>query len=222
MSPLGREKGKEVSVETKSDSAELALIERTTPRAVFAELVASALWETRVQPSPMAIAYLIELLDSRVHTAAPAADGTADEATLAEDLLEARLQAGIARLRRLRNLGDRALFVAGFFGDSLSRSVVDIDYYGDVGRAAYANLAESLARQVTEKTWTGLYLELAQRFHEFVDVLAEVGDRTRSGGSEDLLRLYERYLRTGSPRDRSRLARRGHVPPDRRALRFWQ
>jgi len=55
-----------------------------------------------------------------------------------------------------------------------------------------------------------------------VDVLAEVGDRTRFGGSEDLLRLYERYVRTGSPRDRGRLLRRGQVPPDRRSLRFWQ
>ena len=209
-------------METESDAAEMALIERTTPRAVFAELVASALWETRVQPSQMAIAYLIELLDSRVRTAAPTPDGAADEATLAEDLLSARLHAGITRLRRLRNLGDRALFIAGFFGDSLSRSVVDIDYYGDVGRAAYANLADSLARQVTEKSWPGLYLELAQRFDQFVDVLAEVGDRTRFGGSEDLLRLYERYVRTGSPRDRGRLLRRGQVPPDRRALRFWQ
>jgi hypothetical protein len=209
-------------VETESEAAQTALIERTTPRAVFAELVASALWETRVQPSPMAIAYLIELLDSRVRTAAPPADEAAEESTLAEALLAARLQAGTPRLRRLRNLGDRALFIAGFFGDSLSRSVVDIDYYGDVGRAAYANLAESLGRQVTEKTWTGLYLELAQRFDEFVDVLAEVGDLTRSGGTEDLLRLYERYLRTGSPRDRGRLLRRGQVPPDRRSLRFWQ
>lgn len=207
---------------TGSDAAETALIAWTTPRAVFAELVASVLGETRVRPSPMAIAYLIELLDSRVRTAAPAAEGASDEATLAEDLLAARLQAGVARLRRLRDLGDRALFIAGFFGDSLSRSVVDIDYYGDVGRAAYANLAESLARQVREKAWTGLYIELSQRFDDFVDVLAEVGDRTRSGGSEDLLRLYERYLRTGSLRDRGRLLRRGQVPPDRRALRFWQ
>jgi hypothetical protein len=205
-----------------ADAAGEALIERTTPRAVFAELVASALWETRVQPSPMAIAYLIELLDSRVRTAALPRDGRADEASLAEDLLAAGLQAGVSRIRRLRNLGDRALFVAGFFGDSLNRSVVDIDYYGDVGRAAYANLAESLARQVAEQAWTGLYRELAERFDEFVDVLAEVGDRTRSQGCEDLLRLYERYLRTGSPRDRIRLVRCGQVPPDRRGLRFWQ
>jgi len=208
-------------VGSRPEQTEATLIERTPPRALFAELVAGALWETRVQPSPMAIAYLIELLDSRVCSADPA-DVEGGEATLAESLLRAQLQRGNSRLRRLRNLGDRALFTAGFFGDSLNRSVVDLDYYGDVGRAAYGNLADSLARQLHEKTWPGLYAELAQRFHEFVDVLAEVGDRTRSGRCEDLLRLYERYLRTGSPRDRRRLQRRGHVPPDRRGLRFWQ
>jgi hypothetical protein len=170
----------------------------------------------------MAIVYLIELLDSGVRSAPALAPDDAGEATLAESLLAARLERGAARLRRLRCLGDRALFVAGFFGDSLSRSVVDIDYYGDVGRAAYANLADSLALQVRERSWPGLYAELSDRFLEFVDVLAAVGDRTRSGRSENLLRLYERYLRTGSPRDRTRLLRRGQVPPDRRALRFWQ
>ena len=155
----------------------------------------------------MAIAYLIELLDSRVRIP-PFRPQTAPPTRppWRRTCWQPGCTRASARLRRLRNLGDRALFIAGFFGDSLSRSVVDIDYYGDVGRAAYANLAESLSRQVTEKTWTGLYLELAQRFHEFADVLAEVVDRTRSGGSEDLLRLYERYLRTGSPRDRNRLA----------------
>jgi len=171
----------------------------------------------------MAVADLVELLDSHLAVADRAGEwSAAGERTLAEALLSARLQQGAARLRRLRSLGDRALFTAGFFGDSLARKVVDIDYYGDVGRAAYANLAESLARQVRETSWTGLYAELAQRFDEFVDVLAEVGDRTRGRDAENLLRLYERYLRTGSNRDRERLLRRGYAPPARSQIRFWQ
>jgi hypothetical protein len=201
------------------DEAATPLIERTAPRALFAELVAGALSETQVSPSPMATAYLIELLESRMLAEGP--DG-GEPASLAEGLLLAQLQRGAGRLRRLRILGDRALFVAGFFGDSLNRSVVDIDYYGDVGRTAYANLSRSLAQQVQERTWPGLYAELAQRFGEFVDVLAEVGDRTRAGRAADLLRLYERYVRTGSPRDRRRLMRLGQVPPDSRGLRRWQ
>ena len=205
-----------------SDRTETTLIEQAAPRTVFAELVAGALGETRVQPSPMAVAYLVELLDSRLAEADPAATA-ADEATLAESLLTTRrLRRGSERALRLRRLGDRALFEAGYFGDSLQRRVIDIDYYRDVGRTAYAQLAVSLSQQLAEKTWPGLYAELAAGFGDFIDVLAEVGDRTRSNRSEDRLRLYERYVRTGSPRDRRRLLRAGELPPDRRALRTWQ
>jgi len=196
------------------------LIERAAPRALFAELVAGALGETRLQPSPMAVAYLIELLDSRISATPP--EAAAEEATLAESLYAARARRGAERTLRLRCLGDRALFVAGWFGDSLSRRVVDIDYYGDVGRTAYSQLADTLAQQLSEDTWPGLYAELAERFSDFVDVLAEVGDRTRSAHSADLLRLYERYVLTGSARDRRRLLRAGELPPDRRSLRSWQ
>jgi hypothetical protein len=197
------------------------LIERSAPRALFAELVAGALGETRLEASPMAVAYLIELLDSRI-AEPPPSEAEVEEVTLAESLLAARLRRGSERVLRLRRLGDRALFVAGWFGDSLSRRVVGIDYYRDVGRVAYAQLADSLAQQISERSWPGLYHELAERFGDFVEVLAEVGDRTRSSRSEDLLRLYEHYVRTGSARDRRRLLRAGQVPPDRSALRSWQ
>ena len=205
---------------TERDRTAPPLIERSAPRALFAELVAGALGETRVQPSPMAIAYLIELLDSRI--AAPHPSEAAEEGTLAESLHAAWLRRGAERVLRLRRLGDRALFVAGWFGDSLNRRTVDIDYYGNVGRTAYAQLADSLGQQLSEETWPALYGELADRFGDFVDVLAEVGDRTRMGCSEDLLRIYERYVLTGSARDRRRLLRAGQIPPDRRALRNWQ
>ena len=42
-----------------------------------------------------------------------------------------------------------------------------------------------------------------------MEVLAEVGDRTRPGRPQNLLGVYERYLRTGSARDRELLLRAG-------------
>ena len=53
-------------------------------------------------------------------------------------------------------------------------------------------------------------------------VLAEVGDRTRTGQPEDILRLYERYLNDGCPRELERLIRGGHLPAASLALRWWQ
>lgn len=219
---------------TEGKNAEALIIEKSTPRVVFAQLVANAVGDTHVQPSAMAIAYLVELLSSRVRTSerAPESAGEADSGgvSLTEALFAARNADGTVRIERLRDLGDRALFVSGFFGDSLNRKVVDLDFYRDIGCIAYADLATHLDRfgerdRLGERSWTYLYQELADRFREFVDVLAEVSDRTLGSSPDNLLRLYERFILTRSARDRDRLLRLGCELPavaqgDRR--RFWQ
>lgn len=194
-------------------------LERTSPRAVFAQLVAGALGKARIEPSPMATAYLIELLDERVGELEPETDAAP---SLAEALLTAQQDRGADRIRRMRSLGDRALFVSGFFGDSLARKIVDIDYYQQIGRTAYGDVANGLSGRGTAGGWTRLYRELSGRFGDFVDVLAEVGDQSRPERSPDLLRVYERYLLTASERDRQCLIQSGHAPPDKRNLKWWQ
>jgi hypothetical protein len=194
-------------------------VERASPRTVFEELVSGAVRATRPPPTELAVRYLIELLAGRVRVL-PAPVG--DEAPLGEALLRARLESGAARTRRLHALGDRALFVSGFFGDSLRRSLVDLGYYREIGRAAYADVAADLSRRIAAQPWPRLFEELADRFRDFVDVLAEVGDRARPRRAPDLLRIFERYLETGSERERRRLVALGLLPPDRRRHRVWQ
>ena len=200
-----------------SGTEKSAKIECTSPRAVFAQLVAGALGKAGIEPSSMATAYLVELLDERIREPEP------DSAeTLAEELLTAQQDCGAVRIRRMRDLGDRALFVAGFFGDSLARKIVDIDYYQQIGSTAYGDVATGLSGGGTTRGWMRLYRELAGRFGDFVDVLAEVGDQSRPERPQDLLRLYERYLLTGSQRDRQRLIQSGHAPPGQRDLKWRQ
>lgn len=188
----------------------VALIEQTPPRVLFAGLLAGALERTRVQPTPAATHYLVELLEEQVRPAPLACDADGVPETLTEGLLRARLEQGAARIARLRRLGDRALFVSGFFGDSLERRLPGRAYWRDAGRLAYAQLATRLA----ERVWARLFAELADRFGDFVEVLTEVGDTTRAetGG---LAGLYERFLRDGREADRRRLLRRGHALPTR-------
>jgi hypothetical protein len=45
-----------------------------------------------------------------------------------------------------------------------------------------------------------------------MDVLSDISDRTTLASSADALRLYEKWLRTGSPRDGQRLVERGILP----------
>lgn len=194
------------------------LIERTPTRALFAQLLSQALGDTGMRPSPMATAYLIELLDERVRATPP----DEDPATLAEAWLEARRTSGAARIGRLRRLGDRALFVSGYFAESLLGGVVSGSYYRAMGRSAYASLAASLAPGAQEPGWPRLFEELADRFAELALLLGEVGDRAHRVRPEWLLGLYERYLCTGSARDRRRLVRAGCLPPVRGGRERWQ
>ena len=108
---------------------------------------------------------------------------------------------------RLRGVGDHALFVAGFFGESLeTSSAVGLDYYGEIGSAAYADLSASLTPRERAMGFGGLFGELAADFSGFVEVLAEVGGQTR--GREPTGRppapLPALSFATGSRRDLAR------------------
>lgn len=195
------------------------LIERSQPRAVFAELVAGALARTRVEATSLAALYLVDLLESRLRPAPPPRDADGSDESLAEGLLRARLDRGTARAARLRGVGDRALFVAGFFRDSLAGRAVGPGYYREAGRTAYAHLAADLAVCRPEPTWPRLFQELADRFGDFVEVLTEVGDSSRARQPAGLQGLYGRYLREGREGDRRRLLRRGHAVPAPGTLR---
>jgi hypothetical protein len=94
------------------------------------------------------------------------------------------------RVKRLKEVGDTSLYVSGFFAESLGRKLVDIEYYASIGSAAYAELASRLGGSLTE-----VYGELAARFPDFVEVLAEVRRRVDFAGT-DIVRLYQQWLRT--------------------------
>jgi hypothetical protein len=180
------------------------MIDGGSPRELFARWVAEASARTRPPPSELATAYLVDLLAGRLR-----APGAGAEATLAEAWLGARGAEGARRVERLRAVGDRALFVAGFFGESLARKVVGIAYYRDIGQAAYDDLSGWLSRQGWDGTWGGLYRELAERFNACLEVLATEGERARADRACDLLQLHDRWLATGSEAVRRRLLARG-------------
>ena len=97
--------------------------------------------------------------------------------------------------------------MSGFFADSLRRKLVDVDYYVTIGEYAYAALSRHEA-----DTLSPVFAELATKFPAFVDVLSEVSERTACTSNADLLRLYEKWLKTGSRRSGELLIERGVVP----------
>ncbi len=112
----------------------------------------------------------------------------------------------------LQRIGDVALFIAGFFADSLAYKLVDLDYYIYMGGSAYGSLSDEVRGTVRGRALAGVYAELAAKFQIVVDVLNDVRDETRRSSDVDLLRTYEVWLKTGSRRAAALLRQNGVVP----------
>jgi hypothetical protein len=111
----------------------------------------------------------------------------------------------------LRRVGDTSLFVAGFLGDGFARKLIDIDYYIDMGGAAYGRLSDQVRGTTEGRAYGAVFAELAEKFVDFVDVLAEIRDSGKAAAI-DVLRLYEVWLRTRSRRAARLLREHGLEP----------
>jgi len=129
------------------------------------------------------------------------------------NLLSAAMDAPSLEQRNhlLQRLGDISLFVAGFFAHSFARRLVDVDYHIAMGGRAYSSLADSM-RGARNKAIASVYAELAHKFQRMVDVLNDVAEMARPATDKDVLRLYEIWLKTGSPRARHLLCQLGIEP----------
>jgi len=191
-----------------------AVLREQTPTEYFKEAVESALARQHLQAGDLTEYYLVNLLCQYVRLDAA---GHADHGEpLAVRLARAMQTGGSEQRARLRSLGDFSLFTAGFFSDSLMRRHLDIDYYVAMGAYAYGSLSRA------EDAFREVFGELSRKFVGFSDVLADVSERTALASNNDVLRLYEKWLRTGSTRDSQRLIERGIVPNSSVGKRFLQ
>ena len=190
--------------------------EQTTTE-YFKELVEEALNERHLQAGDLTEYYLVNLLCQYVRP-----DNRADHLELGEPLAfrlgRALETGGYEQRARLRSLGDFSLFMSGFFSDSFARRSVDIDYYRSLGERAYA----SLSRRSEDEAHAEVFAELSRKFVGYMDVLADISDRTSLASTNEVLRIYEKWLRTGSERDGQRLVDRGIVPNHSVGRRFIQ
>jgi hypothetical protein len=104
------------------------------------------------------------------------------------------------RSETMQRLGDVALFLSGVFSESFNRKLVDVDYCISMGASAYDYLSEPVHASPHNRDNLSVFAELSRKFTYFVDVLNEVCEQSAGRSNRDLMRLYEVWLRTRSPR----------------------
>ena len=180
----------------------------------FQEVISDALRARQVAATDAAASYLVSLLCDYAHPDEEA--GSTFNRPLTFVLRDAINSVGPERFRRLRGLGDHSLYALGFFGDHIEQKGIDRGYVSTVGSTAYREAA-SMLRLKAQKTERGpnVLSELAAKFDRFAEVLRDVADGTLSAGSRDersVVKLYERWLKTGSARLAEELGSHGIVP----------
>ena len=192
-------------------------------RDYFRESIGAAIEHQGVNVDPHAAHYVVNLLtlfsrSEDLYEDHGDAYGIKPLALMLGDAVDAPTVAG--RNSSLQRIGDVALFIAGFFADSLAHKLVDLDYYIYMGGNAYGSLSEEIRGTFRGRALASVYKELARKFQIVVDVLNEVRDGARQSSDIDLLRTYEIWLRTGSKRAAELLKQNGVVPMPQSIIRY--
>ena len=114
----------------------MSLVRHSSVESFFREVLVESMERRGVEAAESTEQYLVGLL------------GEFTRARIPDEPLSLKLVSTsdpAQRVRALKEIGDTALYVVGFFEESLSRSLVAADYYVGLGSAAYGELAARLA-----------------------------------------------------------------------------
>lgn len=183
-----------------------------TPEQHFNELLKEACEKLDFKIAASSQTYILNLLqfyiDSR-NLYSPFMDESTEKPpdTFAELYLTALSLESPKNREYMKILADRALYLSGFFGDSLQKKSVDIEYYMGIGASAYQNLAS----WTKEETTAIIYSQFSNKFNRYVDLLNYMSDKSATQSEQNILKLYERYIQTGSEVAREKLTQLGVV-----------
>ncbi|MCA9605044.1 MAG: hypothetical protein KC619_05595 [Myxococcales bacterium] len=177
-------------------------------RGWFHERLEASLVRQGIPASPSTRLYLVELLAG---FAERPTEGVLSR-PLVFQLADALESDGPERLEKLRSLGDAALYSLGFFEDFFERRGVSRDYVVTMGGRAYSDAWSLAAFDPRQAARRDVYGELADGFEDFVEAIDDVRESTVLRTPQDIVRLYEKWKRTKSPRIAARLRSEGVFP----------
>lgn len=177
----------------------------------FISLVDEAFSQRNIEPNPLAVNYLVNLLIHYMNTEnlfdETSESGKKTRSTLAELYLKAMNSEPSLQLDLIRKLGNTSLYVSGFFAESLNKKVVDIEYYVNMGETAF----DFLSKNIAEDAYKNLYKNFALQFVDYMDSLTYIAQKSSLHNNNDLLKLYDNYKKTGSDLAKETLIENGFL-----------
>ncbi len=166
-----------------------------TVEAIFKSIVLEGLNRVRIEVSLPVQNYLGNLLYSYIQSdhlfETDKDSGRKNLTPLAQIYLKAQKVPLSEKLFLLKQVGDRSLYLGGFFRESLNKQLISPNYYFHIGQGAYDSLADHHPEEET-------FRELSYHFSALMDVLSYIACKHSIRTDEDLMKICVKYLKTGS------------------------
>ena len=109
--------------------------------------------------------------------------GRLKEKVLGVKLLESSYLPETQRKRCLKEIGDTALFVSGYFYESLNSKLIDVGYYENLGQIAYKNLDGFFPKAYEVQSF---YKNLSQRFNCLTNLVSVISREVFSNDMNEM------------------------------------
>lgn len=166
-----------------------------TVEEIFKSIVTDGLDRMRIEVSPPVQSYLGNLLHSYIQSdqlfETDTNSGKKNLTPLAQIYLKAQKVSFSERLFLLKQVGDRSLYLGGFFRESLNKQLINPNYYFHIGQGAYDRLADYYPEEE-------IFRELSYHFIDLMDVLSYIACKHSIRTDKDLMKVCVKYLKTGS------------------------
>jgi len=115
---------------------------------------------------------------------------------LAIVLMEAVRKDIFQKIRDLKAVGDISLIFSGLYPEHLTRRLVDIDYYIEIGQKSYHLLSDTYSNFKRQQELFILYSQLVAEFITLIQILTEIASELHFLDELDIEKAYNRYKRT--------------------------
>ena len=143
-----------------------------------------------LQPLPQEVIYYSSIVMDRFGESKnyfhKSGEGKVREKVLGKKLLESAGMPRNEQIKELKDIGETALFVCGYFSDSLNKKLVSTSYYGQIGQSSYKKLNVFLPTAFDLK---GFYALVAEAFDALATIMNIVAQRLSSKMEEDFVLL---------------------------------
>ncbi len=182
--------------------------------AFFVEEIEAAERRLHIELTPHVKIYLIHLLKRLSEERDFFYSEVVQDKPLGIVLLEALHKNIFEKLRDLKAVGDLSLIFSGLYPEYLTRRMVDIDYFIELGRRSYHLLSDFYSGYKSKQALFTLYSQLVVDFLRLIEVLTEISGELHFLDEMDTVKALKRWQATRISKYKEILERDNVVPWD--------